>query len=254
MKLTRVPESDRTFVGRLSRTSLLEILTERIESEIRSGAFTQGARLPPEAELASHYGVSRPLVREALAELRARGYVETRSGNGSFVRSPDALYLAEVLLRQAADESTREITADDLYGARSAIEVAAAAAAAEAADAEDLEELGALLQRMIDNVEDPVAFTAADIGFHLAVARASGNALLPTMLSPLVKVIVSGALESAAKLEAVQAGIRGHSLILERLRMRDPEGAAEAVRQHLLESRGFFPESVPISRLISSRP
>lgn len=239
------------FTGRVSRTTLLETLTERIESQIRSGALVKGERMPPESALAARYGVSRPLVREALAELRARGYVETQNGTGTFVRLPDADHLSEVLLRHAAQDATRELTADDLYGARTAIEMATARLAATAADQTALDELRVLLQDMAERLDDPVGFTAADVGFHLAMARASGNALLPTMLAPLVKVIVRGALESASDRSATLAGVRAHREILTHLETHDAEGAVEAVRQHLLESREFFPPSVPISQLVS---
>jgi GntR family transcriptional regulator, transcriptional repressor for pyruvate dehydrogenase complex len=239
------------FTGRVSRTTLLETLTERIETKIRSGEYPQGQRLPSEGDLADQYGVSRPLVREALANLRARGYIETRSGTGTFAKQPDALHLAEVLLRQASDNSSRDLTVNDLYGARSAIETAAARAAASEADPADLDELRRLLKEMNDNIDRPVEFTAADIGFHLAVARASGNALLPTLLAPLVGVIVHGALASASQRAAIEAGIRGHTAILERIEAGDPDGAAEAVRLHLLESRDYFPGALPIASLLT---
>lgn len=242
------------FTGRLSRTTLLETLTARIEEQIQSGVLPLGERMPSEGMLAEKYGVSRPLVREALAELRARGYVETRNGTGTFVRHPDAAHLGEVLLSHAALQSTRELNVDDLYGARSAIETAAARLAATEANDENLEELAHLLEEMEEHAQDPIAFTAADVGFHLAIARASGNALLPSMLAPLVRVIVHGVLESSSEPVAAAAGIRAHREILERLRARDTEGAAEAARLHLVESRGFFPESVPIQGLLLADP
>src|SRR3954466_6053829 len=110
-------------LNRLPRTTLIETLVARMEEEILSGRLALDARLPSEGALSSAFGVSRPVVREALARLRERGLVETLNGNGTFVRRPDAEHLTDAFVRhiRGAGEDGDEITA--LYEARTAIEL-----------------------------------------------------------------------------------------------------------------------------------
>ena len=72
----------------IKRATLVEKLVAEVRSEITSGRLQVGQRLPTEAKMAAQFGVSRPLLREALAELRAEGFVQTESGRGTFVRHP----------------------------------------------------------------------------------------------------------------------------------------------------------------------
>lgn len=233
------------FKGRLIMSgTLLERLAEQIEKRIQDGELAVGDRLPPEVALAAEFGVSRPLVREALAKLRARGYLRTVNGLGTFVRHPDAVHLADALSQQISLRSSRPLTPDDLYEARGAIESVTARLAAERADEVACSELARLLEEMRDNVDDPAAYTAADVGFHVMVAQASGNPLLPTLLGPLVKVIVEGVFLSHSRPYAAQRGIRAHTKILGYISKGDGAGAARAMRAHLHESRGIFPDEV----------
>jgi GntR family transcriptional regulator, transcriptional repressor for pyruvate dehydrogenase complex len=232
------------FEGKVVKGTLLEKLADRIEQRIRSGELADGDRMPPEGTLAADYGVSRTLAREALAILRTRGYLETINGRGTFVRHPDASQLADAFVGQTALSGNRPLTADDLYEARTAIETTAARLAAERATPEDIEKLSKMLEEMIVNVEiDVAAYTKADFGFHLAIAQASGNPLLPTLLGPLVRIIVEGVFESASDPDAAQAGIRDHSAILRAIQKGDGKAAARTIESHLVSSRNYYPQS-----------
>src|SRR5580704_6876233 len=124
--------------------------------------------------MAAQFGVSRPLLREALAELRAEGFVETISGRGTFVRHPTETDLADAFAHQLLlAASGPGPTADHLYEARQAIEVVAAELAAQRATPEAVETLERLLATMTESRDDAAAYTAADVGFHIAVARAT---------------------------------------------------------------------------------
>ena len=232
------------FEGRVARTTMLDQLADGIEQRILTGQLSAGDRMPAEGVLAAEYGVSRPLVREALARLRARGYVDTVSGRGTFVRHPDAVYLADAFMQQIRLAGDRPPTADQLYEARAAIETAAARLAAARADDGVQAELDRLLRDMNDNVADPAAYTAADVGFHLALAGASGNPMFPTLLAPLMTVIVEGVYITAGQADAVRAGMRGHRRIFAALRSGDGDRTATEVARHLAESRSYFPDEV----------
>ncbi|HXW78494.1 MAG TPA: FCD domain-containing protein [Acidimicrobiales bacterium] len=229
----------------IKRATLVEKLVAEVRSEITSRRLVVGQRLPTEAKMASQFGVSRPLLREALAELRAEGFVQTESGRGTFVRHPTETDLADAFGHQLMLAAPGPgPTADQLYEARQAIEVVAAELAAERATPESLATLERLLATMRESRADAAAYTAADVGFHIAVARATQNPLLPTLLAPLATLIVEGMYESHSTPDATSQGIAAHTKVLRALKKRDGAAARRAMAAHLRESRRVFPEQV----------
>lgn len=229
---------------RLSRVSLLDGLVEALAGQIQSGELTPGAQLPGEAAIGERWGVSRPVVREALALLRDRGYLHTVNGSGTFVRHPDVSHVAAALERHMNLTERDVLTVDHLYEARAAIEVAGARLAALHADEPDHQELRKHLDQMHHSRSDKAGYAAADVGFHVAVARASKNPLLPALLTPLVQTIVEGVMESHRTPRGVSLGLKGHSLVLEAVIARDADAAVKAMTMHLQDSRKIFPPDV----------
>ncbi len=226
----------------ITKRSLVERLVAEVRGQITAGRLAEGQQLPTEARMAAEFGVSRPLLREALAELRAEGFVETVNGRGTFVRHPSETDLVDAFVRQL-QLSSREpgLTADHLYEARQAIELSTAALAAERATPELTATLERLLQAMKDSDGDAAAYTAADVGFHVAVARATENPLFPTLLAPIATMIIKGMFESHDTPDAVRLGIKAHGRVLKAIKRRDPEAARQAMAAHLSESRAIFP-------------
>jgi DNA-binding FadR family transcriptional regulator len=107
-----------------------------------------------------------------------------------------------------------------------------------------IEALDRLLQSMRESHDDPAAYTASDVGFHIAVARSSANPLLPILLAPLAKVIVEGVFESHGRESAVRAGVADHARILRAIKRGDAPGARRAMVEHLKASRRLFPDQV----------
>jgi GntR family transcriptional repressor for pyruvate dehydrogenase complex len=229
----------------LERVSLIDTLVERIESQIVSGEYPTGSRLPGEEVLAGQFGVSRPAVREGLSRLRERGYLETINGRGTYVRRPDADHLSASLLRQLRVGADEGYTVESLYEARSAIETTTAGLAATRAGEAHIRRLRQLLDDMDTHRGDASAYTAADLGFHIEVANAAHNPFLSALLQPLAKVIINGMLESSqTSPRAVDDGIRLHRIIFTCIAEGDSAGAAEAMRVHMDDSRRAFPGSV----------
>ncbi len=227
----------------IRKRSLVEMLVAEVRGQITVGRLSEGQQLPTEARMAAEFGVSRPLLREALAELRAEGFVETVNGRGSFVRHPSEADLADAFVRQLQLSGTEPaLTADHLYEARQAIEVSSAALAAERATPELVATLERLLQAMADSAADAAAYTAADVGFHVTVARATENPLFPTLLAPIATMIVKGMFESHGTPDAVRLGIAAHRKVLAAIKRGQPEAARRAMAAHLRESRTIFPD------------
>ncbi|MCU1495027.1 MAG: GntR family transcriptional regulator protein [Acidimicrobiaceae bacterium] len=238
----------------IKKNSLVQRLVAEVRGRITSGELPLGHQLPTEATMAAEFGVSRPLLREALAELRSEGFVKTVNGKGSFVHHPSESELSSAFSRQLQlSGATPELTADHLYEARQAIELHAAELATKRRTPELIATLERLLQAMQDSGGDAAAYTAADVDFHVAVARATLNPLFPTLLAPIATMIVEGMFESHGTTDAVRLGITAHTKILKAIKAGDPGAARRAMQAHLRESRTIFPDGVTSGRRSSSR-
>lgn len=235
--------------GRRERPTAVARVVEVLARRIDSGDLSPGDKLPGEATLASELSVSRPIVREALGQLRERGYVTTVNGSGTYVQSPDAETIADALRRHLRLADRGSINVAQLYEARAAIEVTAARLAATRASAQSLATLEGLLQSMRTSATRSTAYSSADMAFHVELARASGNPLLPTLLEPLVEVIVTGMIESHGRDGAVDDGITMHARVLECVKAGDADGAADAMAEHLAQSQRLFPDHVLTGRV-----
>jgi DNA-binding FadR family transcriptional regulator len=234
--------------GTLDRQTLFEQLAAVIETRIVSGELKPGHRMPSEGALATQYGVSRPVVREALAKLRERGLIETFNGSGTFVRHPNDDDLHEVILRHLRLIGTNADAVRDLYEARIAVEVMTAQLAATRASEEELAEIEGHLERMRESRDAERAWVSADLAFHEAMAEASHNPFLVTLLRPLIQLIEDSIRAGHRSSEAVARGLAAHQRILEALKDHDPDSAALAIREHLSDSQQ------PVLEFLGERP
>jgi DNA-binding FadR family transcriptional regulator len=223
------------------RVTLFDAIAGKIEAAILGGELEIGARLPSEGALAAQLGVSRPIVREALARLRDRGLVRTVTGSGTFVQRPDVDHLAGALLRHLREARTDSQSIRNLYEARIAIETMAAQLAAVRATDEDREAIPRHLQVMREVQGDPERWTDADFRFHLAIAAASHNPFLTSLLAPLSRVIQRSIFETQSA-RAVPSAVRTHEEIWQAIAQRDAIGAGDAMRRHLLDAQQHFSE------------
>jgi GntR family transcriptional regulator, transcriptional repressor for pyruvate dehydrogenase complex len=150
----------------LSRKSASELVFEELRNLILSGRFAAGSKLPSEAKLAAKYGVSRPIVREALRSLQILGLTETRTGSGTYV------------LLAAGDGDIRygNYSARDLMEARPFVEISAAGWAALRRSDDELSRLLGLCDRM-EQEEDTDAWVRLDSDLHGLIAEASKNSV-----------------------------------------------------------------------------
>lgn len=157
----------------IRRKSLVDTVVDRLNTEIASGAWPIGTRIPTEAELTERLGVSRPSVREAVRSVVQLGLLETRQGDGTYVVASDATEVA--LRRTLGGADSREVLT-----VRRALDVLAAREAATHRTDDDLAALRAELQRRREAIarSDVEAFANHDVAFHVGIAGASHNRLL----------------------------------------------------------------------------
>jgi GntR family transcriptional regulator, transcriptional repressor for pyruvate dehydrogenase complex len=204
---------------------------DRIRELIVSGSWGPGDRLPKESELAAQLGLSRNSLREAVRALSQLRVLEVRQGDGTYVSSlePDLLlestgFVSHLLLGD---------TAVELYEVRRILEASAAALAAARIDERGKEELRRSLDSMADadSVEDLVE---SDVAFHAVIARATGNAVLTSLLASLSTRTMRVRLWRGRRVDnALDVTRDEHRRIYEAIVSGDPELARAAATAHI---------------------
>ncbi|MGB3718027.1 MAG: FadR/GntR family transcriptional regulator [Hyphomicrobiaceae bacterium] len=218
------------------RNLTLEVV-EQIANEIRSGNLPPGSRLPTEHELMATLGVSRTVVREAIAALRAEGLVISRQGAGVFVTDASR---APLRISLEASSSLEDIL--HVMELRLAIEVEAAARAAERASEEHLRSIETALSEIEAAISRGEPAVNEDFAFHNAIAVASGNPKFSMMLEFLGRHIIPrqsirASIGTPKQQEQYLRRIQGeHRHIFEAIRSKNPTGARRAMRSHLTGS------------------
>lgn len=224
-------EGRRTTV--VKRHSLTEQVADGIVAMILDEGLHTGDALPSTADMSDTFGVSRTVVREALAELAARGIIERSQGRESVVSTPGAHQLRELLGFRVRRDN---VDAKAIMEFRQSIEVQAARLAAERASAESLEDLTNAWDRLAA-ARGESNFYEADIDFHGAIARASGNALIELVLDSLVDLLRDVRRTSFRGRKRLGKDphivIEDHRRILDAIIERDPEAAAAAMERHI---------------------
>lgn len=211
-------------------------VVRQIELLILRGILRPGERLPSERELADRMGVSRPSLREAVAELQERGLLDSRPGAGIFVSEelggafPDAL----VRLFAAHDEAVF-----DYLAFRRDMEALAAERAAKLASDTDLAVIGAVLEKMeaAHDKRNPADEAQLDAEFHMAIIEASHNVVMVHMMRAMFSLLREGVFYNRQimfKQRTTRDMLLGqHRAINDALQARDPAGARAAVEAHL---------------------
>jgi GntR family transcriptional repressor for pyruvate dehydrogenase complex len=221
------------LVPALERTATL---AERVERELQrlivESRLGEGDRLPSERELASQFGVSRTVVREAVRALAAKRLVDVGGGRGTVVRVPSPESAAEsmklLLSMQASGTGV-----DKVSEARHIIESEIAALAAARRTDADLEDLAAILEETRQHLEEPEVYIKSDVAFHAALARATKNEMLIIILDSLVEVMIEVRLLTLRVPGITSLALGHHERILDAVIAGDPGAAKAAMDAHM---------------------
>jgi DNA-binding FadR family transcriptional regulator len=232
-----------------SPRKLADIVYDQLFRLIARGEFPQGCKMPPEGALADRFGVSRPIVRDALSRLKDEGYVRSQRGSGSVVLRGEP---------PGANAYPPIRTVYDLlrsYEFRITVETATAAMAAERRMTADLAALDATLERAADAMVTGMHHLLADLNFdfHRAVARATHNPFYLKTVEMIPNFVGAEPLQATAFAgqdtpEHAQRVHAEHLAILDAIRAREPERAVHDMERHIAAARDFVLERQEIAQ------
>ena len=251
MNYARVSSGQVGQIVRAPKTS--ELIAAELRRQIVRGTVKPGEKLPPETELMTQFGVSRPTIREAFRILETERLIVVRPGGrgGAQVVPPDvtvaARYFGLLLQLQGA-------TIDDVYEARKVAEPVCARLLARRRTDQDIADLAAVvaeIESAIDDrdrsVPDPVLWSRLTHRFHELIMQRSGNktlALQGAVLSDIVathmELRVSRNFDEAESPERFRRAVKAYKKLLALVKAHDADGAELLWRSHMESAAEFL--------------
>lgn len=223
-----------------------DVVVDRFEKAVLSKVLTPGDRLPPERELAERFGISRPVVHDALVDLEQKGVIEIRPRQGSFVkdfRTDGSIDLALSLLSHSSG-STLVSLIDDIFRVRLLFGSDSAFLAAKTPykDCSRLLEIVGL--EFIDNTYSSLELAEYDYAFHHQVALLSGNSLYPLLLNSFKPFLLRMLIRFYEYYRNNKIFQSEHEAVCRFIAHSQPEAAAEAMEKLLNKAVVLF-EKIP---------
>lgn len=219
-------------------------LSDSLRRSLAAGQFPPGSKLPSEAQLSGAHGVSRTVVREAIAALRADGLVEARQGAGVFVLDTGAVPPAGLLSVRNIDPD-RVSSMIEVLELRTAVEVEAAGLAALRRSPAQEEAILVRHFALRACLDAGIASSEADFALHLAIAEATNNPRFREFLAMIGRNVIPRAALRGDESDADQASYiklldMEHDAIVTAISNGDEEGARAAMRRHLRGSQARY--------------
>ena len=227
----------------IPRRKLSHLVRDRLVSMIESGELQPGDKMPSEHDLMELFQVGRPAVREAMQSLESMGLLSINHGERATVKVPTAEGIIEQM-----DLATRQMlmnsgeNVEHLQEARQMFESGVVRKACQKATREEIEQLGEQLQKMRNSVSNRQDFLQADQDFHMLIADISKNPIIASVSRAIFRWLQDyhHSLLGVPGLEELT--LKEHQLIYERIKAADPEGAAQAISDHILRINRLYHE------------
>ena len=215
MEITKVNVSKETF----------HILLDNI----MNGTWKKGEKIPSENELKEMLKVSRHTIRSAIANLNMLGILETKRGDGNYVKANGiGLYIDFLIPHLLINKSN----VHEVVEFREGIEIAATRYAAVRATQKDLDEIGKRLRICKESCKDLDNYPHYDLDFHSAIVEASKNDLLIQSMN-VVKQYCFGAIQDYFNEALAVEGTDYHQQVYNALLVRDADAAVAAMTAHM---------------------
>src|SRR5690554_6426529 len=218
----------------IKNSRVYEQVIDQIKELIYTGQIKRGDKLPSERKLKEQLDVSRASIREAFSALEMIGLIESRPGEGTFIKtSPDKNVLEPLSIVLMLEENNIQ----DLIELRKLLEVNSAKLAAMRRNQEELQEMEKQIKKLADSSCFEEKSVRADENFHFAIARAGQNKVLYFIMVSISELINYQIYNIRTKLvskeRAIKTFLEQHRLIYEAIKIKDSEQAAEAMAKHL---------------------
>ena len=201
----------------------------QLRNQILRRTWPPGSKLPSEKELSRTMGVSRVSIREGIQHLVSLGILETRHGEGTFVRELGSqVHLNALIPLLVLDD----IDILQVLEYRRIVEKGAAALAAERATDQDLVEMEAVYDQMVALRDNVAEFSRADLEFHLVLAKATYNPVI-IKVNNVLRSILEVSMENIVSTLGMQDGLHYHRLIIDAILARDAQAAESIMQEHV---------------------
>ncbi len=236
-----------TEVG--NRDSLSKKISHEIELAINSKVLKEGDKLPTEFELCKQFGVSRTSLREALRTLSAKGLISVEKGRGIYVKKISSDTVTDPMQNYLKFKIGMPYVLE-VIEARRIIEPEIARSAALNRTDEDIEKMKSDINKLKIYEGGPEGLAHVDMEFHLNIAHATQNRLIPLMVKPvfrLMPMIKSKIISDIPN--AIESAIVWHKKILDAIIEKDPHKAYEEMKHHLVIAHEHAEEMLRIEGL-----
>ncbi|HEX9779266.1 MAG TPA: FadR/GntR family transcriptional regulator [Geopsychrobacteraceae bacterium] len=214
---------------------LSEEIIDQIKELIARGELQPGQKIPSERELATFLGVSRPSVREAIMVLEAMGFLDSRQGGGTYVRSLAERIMSDPLASMVERKDPRMLHA--LTEVRMGLETWSAYLAAKRAEQPEIERLRELFAIMVEQSETGGWDAEIDAQFHLTITEATHNTLQIHVLNTIQELFKANIMVALSEFYSregyIELLISHHRDIMEAIAAHDPERARDKMMEHL---------------------
>jgi GntR family transcriptional repressor for pyruvate dehydrogenase complex len=223
-------------ITQIKRVNMTDKVFQQLRDLILRGKWQQGEKIPSENELADGFGVSRVTVRNALQRLNSLGIIETRLGEGSFVKSSG---VENVMSEAMLSGYLNKLDINEVLDYRVIIEPVITGLAVTRATDDEIDELKQIFQEMQEAINDIQEFAALDLTFHYKIAEITKNSLVETTFQAL-KDIMSATMEDTVKKLDTKIGIPYHRGIIAAFEERDAEKASDIMKEHIQATKEAF--------------
>lgn len=233
---------------------IYEEIVEQIKRLMADGDLKPGDRLLSERELAEQLQVSRASVREALRALEAMGFLEIKTGGGTFIKETCA---NDIILPLAMFISIEKGSLFEIYEIRQIFETAAARLAARRATLIDLAKIEENLKKLEEGLDnfDSEKGEDSDTAFHFAIAEATQNSwllrLLHTISDSFHKTVSAARKQLYLTPGNAQVLIIQHRRIYEAIRDANPHLAEKAMLDHLAFAEAAMAKNLNVENQLS---
>lgn len=218
----------------VSSKKLYMQIYQQILSEIESGTFKVGDKLPAERELCEQFGVSRAPIRQALSALELNGFIYSRQGEGVYVKSNQSL----------ANNSQNPISFDsvspeEIVEVRMNIEPLIIKFAVQRATDEEITVLRETINKMEEETKSGVYVPETDEALHYNIAKASHNELFINIMAAIITAMKKQEMwqfirdRTVTRPEYLEVNLNEHKQIIEAIETRDEKKATDIMSNHM---------------------